>query len=285
MANPLVRRLRAAVRAFLNPALRLPRAIPPPELTRVVVDKLLEGRNALITGAAGLIGAGMARELLAHGANVFCTDVDPKRCAVLEADLAAVPGRSRVFAADVASPADTDRLIETLRRDGFAIDLLVNNVGIVVDDFAASFDTNVTGPAYLTEKVTREMIDRKVAGSIVFLSSIHQSSVFTRTKAYGASKAAVGMLIKQLAVSLAPHGIRVNGIAPGDVRVDERGGVVPYAFAPLEGTSISPQYIARAVIYLASDYFSRYTTGAVITIDAGLSLFNYQCAADAGLYP
>ena len=129
------------------------------------------------------------------------------------------------------------------------------------------------------------MAQAGVAGSIVFLTSIHQESVFTRTRAYGPTKAAIGMLIKQLAIELAPHRIRVNGIAPGDVREDEAGNVVPYGYTPLEGTSIPFPFIARGVVYLASDYYSRYTTGAVLTIDAGLSLFNYQCAHDAGLFP
>lgn len=280
----LKQRLGAALRAFMNPALRLPQPIPPPEPTRIVVDKLMESRNALITGAGRHIGRSIAVELMHHGANVYCTELDAARCQGLQAELARLPGKSRVFQADITRTEDTDAVLKALKEEGVAIDLLVNNVGIVVDDFAASFDTNVTGPAYLTQRVSRAMIDGKILGSIIFLSSIHQETLFTRNKAYAPSKAAIGMLIKQLAVELAPHRIRVNGIAPGDVREDEQGNVVPYRFTPLEGTSIRPQYIARAAIYLASDYFSRYTTGSIITIDGGLSLFNYQCAVDAGLF-
>lgn len=277
------KRFKAALRAFMNPALRLPPP-PVPEPVHIVVDKLLEGRNALVTGAGKNIGKSIARELLAHGANVFCTELDPGLCTSLRTELSGVPGTSRVFQADITSAADTDAVLKTLGGDNVAIDLLVNNVGIVVDDFHASFSTNVIGPAYLTERISRQMIDRQAAGSIVFLTSIHQRGVFTRTKAYAPSKAAVGMLIKQLAVELAPHRIRVNGIAPGDVREGEQGNPVCWGYTPLDGTSIRPQYIARAVVYLASDYFSRYTTGSVVTIDGGLSLFNYQCAFDAGLY-
>lgn len=273
------------MRAFLNPALRQPAPVPPPEPARVVVDRLLEGRTALVTGAGRNIGRSLARELLAHGADVYCTELDPERCERLEAELGPGPRSRRVFRADITSPGDSDRVLSSLREANVAIDLLVNNVAVVGDDFAAAFATNVTGPMYLTDRVARAMIDRGAAGSVVFLGSIHQDTVFTRTRAYAASKAAVAMLVKQLAVELAPHRIRVNGIAPGDVREDERGDVVPYGYTPLEGTSIRPQYVARAAVYLASDYFSRYTTGSVVTIDAGLSLFNYQCAYDAGLFP
>jgi NAD(P)-dependent dehydrogenase (short-subunit alcohol dehydrogenase family) len=93
----------------------------------------------------------------------------------------------------------------------------------------------------------------------------------------------VALLVQQLAVQLAPHGIRVNGVAPGVIHADEQGQVVPYGYVPLEGTSIPPQYVARAVVYLASDYYSRFTTGTILKVDAGLSLFNFHCAADAGL--
>jgi len=281
----LKKRLRAAVRAFLNPALRPPRPAVPPEPTRIVVDRLLDARNALVTGAGGLIGRSIVRELSAHGANVFCTEIDPDRCAALEREFPRANAGGRVFRADIADARATDAMLSALDDAGTTIDLLVNNVGIVVDDFSASFGTNVVGPADLTYKVARRMAERGTPGSIVFLTSIHQETIFTRTRAYAASKAAVGMLIKQMAVEFAADRIRVNGIAPGDVREDVSGKVVPYRFTPLEETSISPQYIARAVVYLASEYFSRHTTGSVIKIDGGLSLFNYQCAADAGLYP
>lgn len=278
-------RLRAAVRAFLNPALRPQRVAPPPEPTRIVIDKLLEGRNALVTGAGRHIGRSIARELLAHGANVYCTDIDPDCCASLEAEFAGPGAARRVFRADITVAEDTAAVLAALDAAQVTIDLLVNNVGVVVDDFAVSFRTNVEGPMNLTYAVAQRMAARKTPGSIVFLSSIHGETVFLRTRAYAASKAAVGMLIRQLAVEFAADRIRVNGVAPGDIRVDDAGKVVPYRFTPLEETSISPQYIARAVVYLASEYFSRYTTGSMIRIDGGLSLFNYQCAAAAGLYP
>jgi NAD(P)-dependent dehydrogenase (short-subunit alcohol dehydrogenase family) len=250
----------------------------------MVVDKLLAGQRALVTGAGRNIGRSIARELAAHGADVYCTELDGASAERLAAELRAFPVASRVFQADVTVTADTDRVLSSLRDAGVTIDHLVNNVGIVGDDFAAAFATNVTGPMYLTDRIAAAMRDSGKPGSIIFLSSIHEATVFLRNRAYAPTKAAIAMLVKQLAVQLAADRIRVNAIAPGDVREDQQGNVERYGYTPLEGTSLRPQYIARAAVYLSSDYFSRYTTGSTVTIDGGLSLFNYQCAYEAGLF-
>jgi NAD(P)-dependent dehydrogenase (short-subunit alcohol dehydrogenase family) len=83
------------------------------------------------------------------------------------------------------------------------------------------------------------------------------------------------MVIKELAVDLAPHHIRVNGIAPGWVIEDEDGNPLAHKNTPLYQTSINPGYIGRTAVYLAAEYFSRFTTGTVITIDGGLSIHSY----------
>ncbi len=84
------------------------------------------------------------------------------------------------------------------------------------------------------------------------------------------------MIINELALELAPHNIRVNGIAPGAVGEDEEGEPLPHNDTPLHGTKVGPQYVGRAAAYLASDYFSRHTTGTVLKIDGGLSLHHYM---------
>ena len=84
------------------------------------------------------------------------------------------------------------------------------------------------------------------------------------------------MAIKELAIDLAPYNIRVNGIAPGWVEEDYKNQPKPHPYTPLRQSSINPRYIGRAAVYLAADYFSRFTTGTVLTIDAGLSLYSYR---------
>ena len=123
------------------------------------------------------------------------------------------------------------------------------------------------------------MVSNNIPGSILFITSIHQS-VPSQWISYSSSKAALRMIIKELAMDLAKHGIRVNGIAPGWVAEDKHGNTRNFSYAPLYGSSINPCYIGRAAVYLSSEYFSKFTTGTVITVDAGLSLHSYLTLHD-----
>ena len=136
------------------------------------------------------------------------------------------------------------------------------------------YHINVFGPLDLTQHISQMMIDHQINGSIIFITSIHQWIV-RRSAGYSSSKAALGMIIKELALELAPYKIRVNGIAPGYVKEDRDGKPLLHKYTPLHNTSINPCFIGRAAVYLASDFFSKFTTGAVIKIDAGLSLYNH----------
>jgi NAD(P)-dependent dehydrogenase (short-subunit alcohol dehydrogenase family) len=128
----------------------------------------------------------------------------------------------------------------------------------------------VFSPLYLTQKITEIMIAQNIKGNLIFISSIHQD-IIHYNPSYSASKAALGMVIKELSIDLAKFGIRVNGIAPGYVRLNADGSPRYHQYSQLEKIGIFPCYIGRAVLYLASDYFSRFTTGAILTIDNGIS--------------
>jgi NAD(P)-dependent dehydrogenase (short-subunit alcohol dehydrogenase family) len=278
----LKQRLGAGVKAFMHPR----RAVVRPfdaQPERLVIDQLLAGVSALITGAGRNIGRAIALEMAAHGADVYCTDIDSDSVAALSAELATLPIKSRVFLSDVSQSSQAESLCAALRNEGIEINTLVNNVGIAAGDMQQVLQTNVIGPAYLTDLISRRMIERGLPASILFVSSIHQETVHRWSAAYSASKGALGMLIKELALDLARHQIRVNGIAPGAVEEDRQGRTVPSPFTPLNGSSINPSYIGRAAVYLTAEYFSRHTTGSVVTIDGGLSLFNYMSAIEAGL--
>ncbi len=84
------------------------------------------------------------------------------------------------------------------------------------------------------------------------------------------------MIVKELAIELGAYRIRVNGIAPSWAQADEHGMPKPNKFAPLYKTSIPPEFIGRAAVYLASDYFSYCTTGTVLTVDGGVFLYNHH---------
>jgi NAD(P)-dependent dehydrogenase (short-subunit alcohol dehydrogenase family) len=203
----------------------------------------------------------------------------------LEQELNVYPGQSRGFVSDVSQPEDVETLCNLLKESDIKIDVLVNNVGIhpksksikdmALEEWRQVFETNVFGPMYLTKVIAQQMVNHNIHGSIIFITSTHQWAVRC-LPGYSASKAAVGMIIKELALDLAAHQIRVNGIAPGWVAEDGQGNPLYQALTPLYQTSIDPSYIGRAAFYLASDYFSKCTTGTVVKIDGGLSLHSHM---------
>jgi NAD(P)-dependent dehydrogenase (short-subunit alcohol dehydrogenase family) len=242
-------------------------------------ENLLSGKTALVTGAGANIGRSIAIELARVGASVVAVDIDAKALDELQRELEKEGRTLHKVVTDVADEQAIGQLVEHLDRAELSIDILVNNVGIhtnVEGSLAGSFsnwhktlDTNLIGPYYLTKIVVQKLIDREAHGNVIFVSSIHQWQVRGHP-AYSASKAAVGMVVKELAHELAGFGIRVNGIAPGAVQFDDQPLDAPNNKIPLHGTKIPSKYIGRCAVFLASEFFSEYTTGSVVTIDAGL---------------
>ncbi len=261
-----------------------PGSFAPPSPALPVEGALLAGRTALITGAGRNIGRAIALEMVGHGANVLFTDIDDSAIAALERDLSGTSVRARGFRSDISRPHDVAALCARLEADGERVDVLVHNAAAQfftttfqddgLREWRTALETNVLGPVHLTKRIARQMIACGTEGSILFISSIHQWTV-RRYAHYSASKAAIGMYIRELALDLAPYGIRVNGIAPGWVATGADGKVLAHRYTPLYRHSIHPDYIARAAVMLASDYYSGCTTGAVLTVDGGLSLYNH----------
>ncbi|MFN0151721.1 MAG: SDR family NAD(P)-dependent oxidoreductase [bacterium] len=253
-------------------------------------DGALAGRCALVTGGARNIGRAIALEMAAQGARIVVLDSDAAACAEVERALAEFAGAHRVVVADVADSASVSGAWADLTRAGFAIDILVNNAAVRTGadsvrgfdraEWERTFATNVIGPMHLTRLAVEAMIAARRAGSIIFLSSIHQETPRC-IPSYSASKAAIGMLVKELAIDLAPHAIRVNAVAPGYVAVDDRGRALAHAPTPLGARAVTPAAVASAVAFLASDRLSPSTTGATLTIDGGLSLQNHLTLRDS----
>jgi NAD(P)-dependent dehydrogenase (short-subunit alcohol dehydrogenase family) len=284
--NNIKSRFKAATQAFLEPDFTLNRTVlvKTREPATVLENQLLAGKNVLITGAARNIGKSIAIEMAKQGANVFCTDINPENSQKLEQELKKYSVMSQVFISDLSKNDDIDNLYNSLRVNHTDIDILVNNVGVSsqpsriknldIEKFKQIFDTNVFGSVYLTQKIAARMIENQIHGSIIFITSIHQWTI-RNILSYSASKAALGMIIQELAYDLASYNIRVNGIAPGFVFLNHQNLPVHNEFTPLHKCSIDPCYIGRAAVYLASDYFSYCTTGTVLKIDSGLSLYNH----------
>lgn len=282
-------RLKAALKSFINPiptAKLLIRTIET-EPSAIANHQLLTGKNVLITGAGRNIGRSIALELAKQGANIFFTDILQDHCEHLEQELISYNVQSKGFISNIANPEDSNLLHQFFVENKIFIDILINNVGTQIEtteiknldlrEWHTTYETNVFGPIYLTKLISQHMVNQQCPGSIIFITSIHQWET-VRWLSYSSSKAALGMIIKELATELAPAGIRVNGVAPGWVAEDEHGNPLNHRYTPLYNSSINPCYIGRAVVYLASDYFSRFTTGTVIKVDAGLSLYNYRVA-------
>ena len=243
------------------------------------LDDLLQ-KNVLITGAGQNIGRSISLEMAKQGANIYFTDIIEDRVKRLEEELGVYDVTSRGFVSDVSRNDHNYELISELLKDRISIDVLVNNVGISdKDSDFSNFDptlhdkiiqTNVNGPLYLTHLVFDKMMKKRKKGSIIFISSIHQDHV-RRYLSYATSKGAIRMAVKDLAVSLSPYNIKVNSISPGYTE-EERNEHKPTL---LHQRSIDPAYIAKSVVFLASEECSKYTTGANLVVDGGLSLVNH----------
>lgn len=247
-------------------------------------QQLLKNHTTLVTGATSNIGLAIAHEMAAAGANIVVADIDQAASKRMTSEFAGYSGWLKFISCDVTESADIDILFQTLSEQNIYINTLVNNVGVQYrtsslfdfefKEWQDTFSTNVFGPMYLTKRIARSMMDNNLNGSIIFITSIHQWTV-RKYASYSASKAALGMIIKELAVDLAPYGIRVNGIAPGWVALDDNNRPRQQKEALLHQTAVQPCHIGRTAVFLASNYYSASTTGTVITVDNGLSLYNH----------
>lgn len=241
----------------------------------------LEGKAAIITGAASGIGKACARLFAEEGASVLATDI---RIDVLE-EWTRVSGPSVVgFRQDTASAADWKKVVETALLLFGKIDILVNNAGIFhagsstenceESEWKRFLDINLSGP-FLGVKAALPYLKLQ-GGSVVNVASI-AGLVGGNGPAYSASKGGLRMLSKDMAVELAPFGIRVNAILPGGVLTHMTEDLLkgPGAKEMIEQSCpmkriASPEEIARAVLFLASDD-SSFATGSDLVVDGGLT--------------
>ncbi len=254
------------------------------------MDLGLKGKVAVVTGAARGIGRGIALTLAGEGARVAVNYVNRADAAEEAVRLIrGAGGEALAIRADVGIYSEAERLVaETLQRFG-RIDILVNNAGIVsrkpilevpLEEWDRVVHTNFYGCFHCSRLVGRHMVERGGGGKIISISSIHGRVAKASLGPYCATKAAIEMFSKQLAVELAPHRINVNVVASGTIiteinlplyqstkpeDIEKRRAVlhrVPW------GEIGQPEDIGRAVAFLASDT-ARYITGAVLYVDGG----------------
>ena len=247
----------------------------------------LQDRVAVVTGAAQGIGHACVRRFASEGANVVLADLDQAAGSALATS---IPGALFVMA-DVSRRADVEALVaRALERHG-RIDVLVNNAGIThacdfldlaEEDFDRVLAVNLKSMFLCGQAVARTMVKHGVRGAIVNMSSANAVLAIPNQVPYGVSKGGVNQLTKVMAVALAPHGIRVNGIGPGTiltelakkaVLTDDAARRRILSRTPL-GRCGEPEEIAAVAAFLASDDAS-YLTGQTIYPDGGRLALNY----------
>ena len=243
----------------------------------------LDGKVAIITGAAGGIGAAAARSFAAEGALLILTDADGDGVERLAQELGESASAMRH---DVTSESGwSEVLARTTELHGRA-DVLVNNAGVFLaeplaqtslEDFRRVLDVNVTG-VFLGMRTLAPAMSEQGAGSIVNLSSVAGLTGPPYLTAYAASKWAVRGMSKVVARELSQFGVRVNSLHPGQIDTDmnarQRERTPELIDKLIRGIPLrrigSPQEIAHALVYLACDE-SVYVTGSELVIDGGVT--------------
>ena len=242
-----------------------------------------DGRVAVITGAASGMGAATAREMAARGAVVCLVDRDVANAEAVAAEV----GSDAVFIGDVSNSAFCSDTIDAVVERYGRIDVLVNAAGTIHranslgtsdDDWARVMGTNVDGVFYMSRAAVMHMIDAR-AGAIVNFGSIWGGVASDGSTAYCVSKGAVHQLTRAMALDHAEQGIRINAVAPGEVRTpmlsaernftpsEEQLQAVADATIPMKRLA-EPEEIAKVVVFLASSDAS-YMTGEIVHVDAG----------------
>lgn len=247
----------------------------------------LKGKRALVSGGSRGIGKSIARGLLEHGADV--TIVGRTEASLEDASselMAKYGGRMDWLACDISRPDSIEAMFQKLSASGGGLDILVNNAALHMNSPIEDMDlaraqhiinTNIMG-LYVMSRCALPLLKRSKAGKVINLTSMMASLGRKGIGVYSATKAAISQITRILAIEWAEYGIQVNGIAPGMIATDFTTAVQEDAElaayfknrAPLRKIG-SPDDCAACAVFLACDE-NTFMTGAIITIDGGLSI-------------
>ena len=247
----------------------------------------LADKIALITGAADGIGAATAQRFAEEGAAVVLADIDEAGGLAVRDRIEAAGGRAVFVHADIAHEPDATALAGVAQREFGALHVLVNNAATFVlqgieasaADWRRSLDVNVVGTALVT-RAAAPIIAASGGGAIVNLASISSFVAQPAFITYSATKAAILQMTRNLALDLAPQGIRVNCVCPGTILTRAsrdhmaRTGTTMQEFLAAEAPKHllnrvgSPRDVANAILFLASDEAS-FITGTHLMVDGG----------------
>jgi glucose 1-dehydrogenase len=246
----------------------------------------LQNKVAIVTGAATGIGKAIATTMAAEGASVVIDYVgDPTFANAAVQAIQSAGGKVTSVAADVSNPGQVNQLIQKAIDSFGKLDILVNNAGLEYKHPFPEFPfelwqkviaVDLTGPFLCAQAAAKAMIRQATGGRIINISSIHEDLPMPTNAPYCAAKGGLRMLMRTIAVELAPHKITVNNIAPGaiftpidaDIEADAKLEAALMAEIPL-GRWGKPEEVAALAVFLASDD-AAYCTGSTFFIDGGM---------------
>jgi NAD(P)-dependent dehydrogenase (short-subunit alcohol dehydrogenase family) len=248
----------------------------------------LEGKVAVITGAADGIGRAIAEAMAREGAHVFVSDIADARGEAFAGQLRAAGSKADYIHCDVSSDAEISALITAVVATTGRLDTLVNNAAIAIggmpiyemtdEQFRRLMDVNLASVFRGCKYAMPHMIAQK-SGSIINMASAQGHIGLDGWTAYAGAKGAVMAMTRQLAVEFGRHNVRVNSISPGTINtpmnekvVAELGGNLMKAWVTMHpiGRIGEPAEVAEAAVYLASDA-AGFTTGIDLRVDGGLT--------------
>lgn len=245
----------------------------------------LNRRRALITGSSGGIGLALARALGQAGAHVILNGRSPDKLALAAQTLQAEGLTVSAQAFDVTDAGVVSQAVDAIEDSIGAIDILVNNAGMQIrnplhefadDDWHTLMKTNLDSVYYVGKTVAKKMIPRG-QGKIINICSVQSELGRPGIAPYTASKGAVKMLTKGMAIDWGPFGINVNGLGPGYFKTELTEKLVadPAFTAWLVGRTPSRRWgdvedLGGAVVFLASDA-SRFVNGHILYVDGGVT--------------
>lgn len=250
----------------------------------------MSGRAVLVTGAARGIGAAIAAAFAANGDVVLAADINEHGLAEQADTLRAIGARVHTVAVDVGDAASVSAMVRRLDDEVGELDVVVNNAAIPYDapffdmsegDWDRVIDVGLKGP-FLVSSLSWPLL-RRPGGAIVNISSIHATRLLPGLAAYGAAKGGLTAMTKAMALDAAPHGVRVNAVAPGfiDTTPDwpSPGAARTARYRQIServpaGGCGDPADVARAVRWLAGPE-SAYANGTVLEVDGGLAAQAY----------
>ena len=244
---------------------------------------------ALITGGAQGIGYACAEAILEQDAKIIIADIDGDNAKEAAVTLG---GNTAAYTCDMGEPDQVNRLFDQIEADHGPLSILVNNAGVAnpgdfletsLEQFQAVININLVGTFLAIQRAAKSMIAANIQGAIVNMSSINAQVAIPSIPAYCASKGGVMQLTKATALSLAPHGIRVNAVGPGSidtamiaaVNASEEAMKMVMSRTPTQRLG-SPKEVGDVVAFLASEKAS-YITGETIYVDGGRLAMNYTC--------